>query len=593
MLVSALRQRLLYLAGLAAIVFLAFSPVLRDGFTSYDDPEYVTDNPHVTTGLSWENTAWAFTAAHSSNWHPLTWLSHQLDCTLYGLKPAGHHLTSLLLHVVNTLLLFLWLSGATGRRGPSAFVALAFGLHPLHVESVAWVAERKDVLSTMFGLLALLAYTAYARKPAAGRYLAVFALFAASLLSKPMLVTLPLLLLLIDWWPLGRRGVRRLVLEKIPLLVLVALSAAATIWAQRQGGAVVAVEQLPLGLRLANAAVSYVRYLAKTVWPVNLAVFYPFPLHGIAAWKVVASVAAVAMVTAGVILLRKRSPWLVVGWCWYVAALLPVIGIVQVGMQAMADRYMYIPMIGLLIAIAWECAGMKWAPAAAIAALLVCAVLSWRQAQVWRNGLTLFAHAVEVTRDNFVAHDNLGVELDRNGEFDKALEQYRETLRIKPGDRHGEQNYAQATFAKAERLYTEGKSAEALPLFREGLHYRPRNATARLYMGLILTGQNQLAAAISEFQQAIRIDPTQAKAYSGLGVALARAGQPLAALQAFTDCIRHGGASVEAYYDLGLVQAALGRNQEALASFDAALQLQPDFRPAQDARAAVARAVRK
>jgi superkiller protein 3 len=223
----------------------------------------------------------------------------------------------------------------------------------------------------------------------------------------------------------------------------------------------------------------------------------------------------------------------------------------------------------------------------------VCALLSWRQAQVWRDGLTLFTHAVKVTEDNFVAHDNLGVELDRQGRAEEALAQYREALRIRQGDRNGEQNYAQATFAKAERLFAQGKTNEALPLFREGLRYRPRNAAARIYAGIILTGQNQLAPAIAEFQQAIQIDPSQAKAYSGLGVALARAGQPVAALQAFTDCIRHGGASVEAYFDLGLVQAALGKSQEALASFDAALQLQPDFRPAREAREAVARGAQK
>jgi Flp pilus assembly protein TadD len=401
------------------------------------------------------------------------------------------------------------------------------------------------------------------------------------------------LLLLFDWWPLGRHGVRRLVLEKVPLLVLVAISAAMTLWAQRQGGSVVAVDQLPPGLRLANAALSYVRYMAKAVWPVNLAVFYPFPLDGIAAWKVTASLAALAAVTVLVFIVRKRSPWLAVGWCWYLAALLPVIGIVQVGMQSMADRYMYVPIIGLLIGVTWEFAAAKWAPAAGIVALLACAILSWRQARVWHDGVTLFTHAIEVTADNFVAHDNLGVELDRQGRPEEALAQYRETIRIRPGDRHGEQNYAQATFAKAQRMYTQGKADEALALFHEGLRHRPANATAHMYAGVILTEQNQLAAAITELGQALQLDPSLAKAYSALGVALAGSGQPEAALRAFTDCVRHGGASVEAYYDLGLVQAALGRYQEALASFDAALQVQPDFRPAQEARATVLRSMRQ
>lgn len=515
----------------------------------------------MNTGISAENLVWAFTTAYASNWHPLTWLSHQLDSTLYHLDPLGHHLTSLLLHIFNTLALFLWLMSATGSRGRSAFVALAFGLHPAHVESVAWVAERKDVLSTLFWMLTLLAYMAYVRRPGAGRYLTVAALFAAGLLSKPMLVTLPVLLLLLDWWPLARQENRsRLILEKLPLLALAALSAAATVWAQGAGGSLTALDKLPMEVRLANAVLSYVRYIGETFWPTNLSVFYPFA-QPIPAWEVAGSVAFLGLVTWLAYRARQRRPWLITGWCWYVLTLLPVIGIVQVGMQSMADRYLYVPMIGLLIGLSWEagdrCGGSKQrtriATAAGTFVLGLCAVLSWRQARVWRDGVTLFTHAIEVTEGNFVAHDNLGVELDRLGRPEEALAEYRETLRIRPGDRHGEENFAQASFAKGERLLGQGDVQGAIAAFRDGLRYRPRNLMA----------------------------------LSSLGVALARSGQPVEAAKAFEESLRWDPSSVEAHYDLGLVRQAVGAYPEALESYDAAVRLRPEFGAAQAARAEV------
>jgi protein O-mannosyl-transferase len=590
---SALRSALI-LAGLAAVVFLAFLPALGNAFQSYDDSVYVTENPHVSSGLTWANTAWAFTSFHASNWHPLSWLSHQLDSTLFGSRPAGPHLTSLLLHIVNTLLLFLWLHDATGLRGRSAFVALIFGLHPLHVESVAWIAERKDVLSTFFWMLTLIAYTTYVHRPGIRRYLVVAVCLAAGLAAKPMLVTVPALLLLLDWWPLGRAG-GCLWLEKVPLLLLSAASGVVTVWAQRQGGSVVAMENLPLALRLSNAAVSYVRYLGKAIWPLNLAVFYPFPDRGVPLWNVAASVAVLAAITCLTFAARKRRPWLAAGWGWYLLTLLPTIGIVQVGMQAMADRYMYVPMIGLLMAAAWQ-AGEIWdssrrgAPAlAAVAAIVVvlCAAQTWRQTHAWKDGFTLFTHAVKVTKDNFVAHDNLGVELDRLGRFDEALAEYRETLRIKPGDRHGEENYANATFAKAERLFTQGKLDEPLRLFHEGLRYRPDNATAHMYAGLILTERDEISAAIPELRRAIGIDAALARAHLGLGVALARSGQTASARKELHESLRLDQSSVECHFDLGLVEAALGNARGSLAAFDEALRLDPDYGPAHATRAQV------
>ena len=515
---------------LAAVVLFALSPTLNNGITGCDDPDYVSQNPHVNTGITWQNTIWAFRAAHSNNWHPLTWLSHQLDCELFGSTLQGHHLTSLILHVANTLLLFLWLSGLTGLAGRSAFVALAFGLHPVHIESVAWVAERKDVLSTFFWLLTLLAYTSYARGPGAVRYLKVVACFVAGLLSKPMLVTVPVLLLLLDWWPLGRKRSRAaLIVEKLPLMALAALSAAVTVWAQQRGGALIALDQIPLRLRLANSAVSYIRYIAKTVWPVDLAAFYPFPLNGIPVWATAGSLVALAAISWLTFRARKRRPWLAAGWCWYLLTLLPVIGIVQVGLQSMADRYLYVPMIGLLIAVAWQCgefcAGspLRTRIAAGAGALVLgtCAVLSWRQAHVWKDGLTLFTHTIQVTKDNYVAHDNLGVELDRLGRSEEALAEYREALRIKPGHYYAEENLARASFAKGERLLQRGDLNGAIAALREGLQVRPHDVLA----------------------------------LTSLGVALARSGQT---------------AEVQ---------------REALQAFDAALSLQPGFGPAHAARA--------
>ncbi len=575
-------KRFLWCLAVAVVVAAAFWPVVRNGFAGYDDNEYVTENPHVRTGLTGENARWAFTAAHSNNWHPLTWISHQADVTWFGLDPRGHHAINLALHVANAALLFWWLSGWTGAIGRSAFVALVFGLHPLHVESVAWIAERKDVLSTFFGLLALVAWGAYVRKPAVLQYLVAALLFAASLLSKPMLVTLPILLLLVDWWPL-KRGLR--VVEKLPLFALSVLSGLATIWAQRQGGAVAAVETLPPALRLSNTAVAYARYLGKTIWPADLAVFYPFPLHGIPAWQVAASAAGLVVVSATVWRFRRSRPWLAVGWCWFVVTLLPVIGIVQVGMQSMADRYMYVPMIGLLVAFAWEAA--RALPVAGPVIVAACAVASWRQIAVWQDGVTLFTHALAVTRDNFVAHDNLGVELDRRGRSEEAMQHYRETLRIKPGDRIGSGNLAAALFEKGERLFNEGKKDEAFGVLREGLVLRPRQPAARTNVALILMERGQFAPAVEQFRAALADDRSIVRAQVGMGVALANLGRDAEAQRAFEDAVALDPSNVEARFDLAMVLAGTGKRADAVRQLRELLRLKPDYAPARQALAAL------
>ena len=522
--------------AIVAVVLLCYGGALRNGFVGYDDPEYVTANPHVNTGLTWDNARWALTASHSSNWHPLTWISHALDCTLFGLSPAGHHAVNVLLHALNCVLLFLWLDGLTCFRWRAAFVALAFGLHPLHVESVAWISERKDVLSACFFLLALIAWNGR-------RYLLVCALFTAALLSKQMVVTLPLVLLLVDWWT--KRPIR--IADKLPLFALAAGATAMAWWAHQQSGSVAPIDQFPLRERLLNALVSYARYLWKMALPIDLAVFYPMPRE----WPAIALVILLAITFVA---LRHRDA--AFGWAWYLLTLLPVIGIVQTGMQSMADRYMYLPMIGLLVAVAWTLAPIRGSAAAGGLVLAVWAVLTWRQIPVWHDGVTLFSHAIAVTRDNFVAHDNLGVELDRRGRSEEALAHYREAIRIRPGDRNSESNYAQATFAKAEKLFQQGRLDEALALFRDGIPHAPGNALAHTYAGLILMQQDRLDAALAEFRLAVAIDPKLARAHVGLGVALARSGDLPGARKALQDALRIDPANAEAKYDLDLIERA-------------------------------------
>jgi tetratricopeptide (TPR) repeat protein len=571
---------------IAAVVLLCFLPALRYGFVGYDDPDYITNNPIVYYGLSWRLAGWAFTSAHDSNWHPLTWLSHAADCSLFGLSPWGHHLTSILLHAANAALLFVFLAGATGLRWSSAFVALAFGLHPLHVESAVWVAERKDVLCGFFTLLTLLAYKRYAARHAVSRYLFVVGLFVLALLAKPMAVTLPVLLLALDRWPLARaEPFRRCVLEKLPMLALSLCTAAATVWAQAAGGSVAPLDALPIGLRLQNAAYSYLVYLGKTFWPLHLAVFYPFPFSGIAWWKVSAAAAVITAFSAVAWVLRRSHPWLAFGFIWYIVSLVPVIGVVQVGMQAMADRYMYVPMIGLLIALAWELGRLPLARFAAPMALAALALLTWRQIPYWRDGVSLWTHALEVTHDNFVAHDNLGVELDRASRPEEALAQYRQALRIRPWDRNARSNYAEAIFARGAHLFAAGRRIDALAAFREGMRYSPWEIQAHDYAANILNDLGQSDAARTEFRLSGGAAFDLARIYLDNGVALARAGRLNEAERAFEESISTDASNVEVFYNLGLIEAAQGKRAEAIAAMQGALRLDPSYTPARTALA--------
>jgi tetratricopeptide (TPR) repeat protein len=490
---------------LALIVWLVFAPTLRYEFVNYDDENYVYQNTKITIGLSLAGIAWAFTHVHARNWHPLTTMSHMLDCQLYGLKAGGHHFTNVLLHSIAVILLFLVLRQMTGALWRSAFVAAVFAIHPLRVESVAWVAERKDVLSAVFFMLTLSAYVCYVRKPSLDRYTAVALLFVLGLMSKPMLVTVPLVLLLVDYWPLRRFAEstsvksrakrlhwwdrqsisRRLIFEKIPLLALSAVSGVVTFLAQRQ--ALARNEELPLFWRINNALVTCMTYVWQMIWPVKLAVFYPHPHNGLPHWEIILSVALLAAITASALALRKRHPYIVTGWLWYLVMLVPVIGLIQVGWQGHADRYTYLPQIGLYLLVSWAIAEVAASlrirrQVLAIVAVVVIAALSsraWIQTSYWRDSETLWRHALAVTSNNDVAQDNLGIALFGRGQMKEAVAHWRKSLELHPDNANIINNLGMAS---AE----EGRISEAIALWEKALALQRDNASAQSNLAWVL-----------------------------------------------------------------------------------------------------------
>ncbi|MEW6378199.1 MAG: tetratricopeptide repeat protein [bacterium] len=517
---------------LVLATYLAFAQVLGCGFVNFDDDQFVTANHHVRAGLTFQGIKWAFTTRHGGNCNPLAWLSHMMDCQLYGLNPGGHHLTSLLLHLLNTLLLFWVLNLATGSLWPSALVAALFALHPLHVESVAWIAERKDVLSTFFWMLTLGAWVRYVRRPALGRYLSVFLLFCLGLLAKPMLVSLPFVLLLLDYWPLHRfqttgmpRSLIRLLLEKVPLLAFSAFWSLLTLSAQHQAGAVASLEAIPFTARLINAVVSYGSYLARVFWPHNLAVFYPHPVTW-PLWHVAASGLLLAGLTALAIGTVRNHPCLIVGWLWYLGTLVPVIGLVQVGRQGMADRYTYVPVIGLFIMAAWTIPGLLSAwryrrvflASSAAGVLVVLMIFTWRQTGYWKSSFTLFQHALEVTADNYLAHYNLGVALADAGRYEEAAIHYIAATRIKP-------DYACAHNNLGIVLTRQEKLTEAETHYREALRIKPDWDKAHYNLGVVLATQGKFEEAKAHYARALQLNPGYARAHYSLGIILSREGK--------------------------------------------------------------------
>jgi tetratricopeptide (TPR) repeat protein len=514
--------------ALAALSWLIFGQTFWHDFINYDDPRYVYENTKITGRLSISGIAWAFTHIHSMNWHPLTTISHMLDCQLYGLKAGWHHFTNVLLHSVAVVLLFLVLLQMTGgpsRTGSiwrSAFVAAVFAIHPLRVESVAWIAERKDVLSGVFFMLTVLAYVYYARLPRISRYLVVLLVFACGLMSKPMLVTLPFVLLLLDYWPLDRiKGqVWKRVLEKIPLISLSAVSSIATFLAQK--GAVGYTEELPMLERLNNAVISYVLYIWQMLWPVNLAVFYPHPENRLPLWEISSSLLLLICVTAVAITLRKQLPYLITGWLWYLGMLVPVIGLVQVGWQGRADRYTYLPQIGLYIAATWTVADLTrlWRHQRIIlsaAALLTIVVLSgraWVQTQYWRDSETLFKHALAVTTNNDVAENNLGIVYLRQGNLDEAISLLQAAVDLRPDNSPAHENLAKA-------LLQKGKVTDALIHYRKLLELQPDNIEVHNIVGTVLIQQGRIREGVEEWQKVLEIQPDNGNAMSNLAWVLA------------------------------------------------------------------------
>lgn len=523
----------LILALLAAATFALYGRTARFDFVHYDDPEYVFKNPNTLAGLTGENIRWAFTTFELANWHPLTWLSYMTDVTVFGYSASGGaragpmHLVNALLHAGNGVLLFILLRAMTGTRWRAALVAGLFLVHPLHVESVAWISERKDVLSTFFGLLAMIAYVRYARTGSAAAYALTVLAFALSLLAKPMLVTLPFLLLVLDWWPLARTGDLkrwgRLVAEKIPLLALAAASSWITVIAQSSGGAMETMRHASLGFRLANASISYVRYLVDAIIPTRLAVLYPMSPERPLGIALLAGLVLLT-ITAAAVALRRRRPYLLSGWLWYLGTLVPVIGLVAVGEQARADRYTYFPLVGAFIMVVWlipattsRVAAARWA-AVALAVLVALSIQTWRQVGVWRNSHTLFEHALSVVGPAPTILLNYGIARSEAGEHEQAIDLYRRTIEQRPNWPKTHNNMGNS-FVRLER-FVEAESA-----YRRAIEIEPRYALAYYNLGTLLARQNRLEEGERLLRESLRLNPDHAGARQNLRNALVLQGK--------------------------------------------------------------------
>ncbi len=538
--------------GLAMLTLGIFLPAVRFDFVNYDDPDYVFQNSQVLRGLTWDNLVWAFTTGAASNWHPLTWLSLMLDRECFGPGPAGFHFTNVILHTVNTLLLFTVLRIMTKARWASAFAAALFAVHPLHVESVAWIAERKDVLSTLFWMLTLWSYYRYTQKGTAARYLLTLLVFALGLMAKPMLVTLPLILVLLDYWPLQRldpfhwNHFLKSLWEKIPFFLLTVLACTATILAQFRGDTIANLTKIPLSIRLSNAVLTYWRYLAKMVWPADLSFFYPYPADtGKGTWWTETAAASIGLILATILLIfaGRKYKYLFTGWLWYLVTLVPVIGLMHVGSQAYANRYTYIPLTGIFILAAWGfpalLAQFRYRNTLLTgAALLILALFSFRtviELGYWKNSITLCRRAIEVTQRNFMAEILLG-----------------------------------------QALYQEGHIDEAITHFQESIRLQPDNGYAHYNLGLIAVKQARLDDAVRYFQQATRIKPTNDSAWCSLGFALLRQGKPKEALSPLREAVRLNPASEISHFHLACVLEQLQNHKEAVVHYRQSIRLKPD-----------------
>ncbi|PKN29551.1 MAG: hypothetical protein CVU64_07660 [Deltaproteobacteria bacterium HGW-Deltaproteobacteria-21] len=592
--------------SLFLLALFVYWPVLHHDFIIWDDYDYIVNNPFVSSGLSVKNAVLAFTSSHSSNWHPLTWISHMLDVELYGVNPGLHHWNNVLLHSANTALLFFLLYNMTGAIWRSAFICAFFSLHPLHVESVAWVSERKDVLSTFFWMLSLLAYLSYARRQNLKTYALTFLFFACGLMSKSMVVTLPFVLLLLDYWPLGRfrdlrekgKGLPRiffhLCMEKIPFFVLSGCSSILTFLVQKEWGAVASSSALPLDARLSNAVISYVRYIVKMFWPVDLSAFYPFPQNP---WSFHLAASALLLLTAlSILVLASRRPHLFVGWFWYLGTLVPVIGLVQVGPQAMADRYTYIPHVGLLIALVWSIYDLcrrpriiVWISTLSGLLILLLGLSTRSQLGYWQDSVSLFSHAIHVTQNNPRAHFHLGEALFSQGKIDEAVWYYTEAVRISPEEPLFLNGLASAQLAKGQyeeallhlheairirpgyaeamanigsALWQRGDAEGAILYLRKTLDIKP-SPEANHLLGLVFSGQGELDKAISNYRQALEMKPGDHRIHNDLAVAFYLAGEFEGAILHLSEALRLHPGDTGVLRNLQLIRSEIEKSKRS------------------------------
>lgn len=573
---------------LAAATVSVYWQVHRYDFINFDDDQYVTENPHVRDGLTSDGIIWAFTSYHAGNWHPLTWISHMLDVRLFGMKAGFHHLVNLFFHLLNTLLLFYIFSRMTGSPWRSGFMAALFALHPLHVESVAWISERKDVLSTFFWMLAMWSYFRYVERPAPRRYIPVLLFFIGGLLSKPMVITLPFVLLLLDFWPLYRFPFQScgecrkssyftLILEKIPLLIFVPVSSVITIIAQNQADAMTSLGALPFKTRIFNALVSYAGYLGKMIWPSKLAILYPYRLAY--SWQMVGGALGILLLISYAAAKNiHRRPYWIAGWLWYVGTLVPVIGIIQVGRQSMADRYTYIPLIGIFIMISWTIPDPTanrphkriWLASSAVVMLSVLAVVAWKQTGYWKNSITLFKHAVAETRDNYLAHNNLGMAFLARGQKDKAAKQFTKAAAINPA-------YMDPHFHLGNLLYQEGKTDMAVYHLMQALKLDRNEPRIYYWLGMAFLKKGQVNRAIHQFQRAAALEPDFLEAHAHLADAFYQQGRMDEAAGQYQIILRLKPDSAEAHADLANAFAAQGRIDEAIEQNIQALKIKPNL----------------
>jgi protein O-mannosyl-transferase len=616
------RRRYLIIASLVIITIGSFMGVMNNGFINYDDPAYVVNNEHVRTGLSLPTIVWAFSSTSESNWHPITWLSHSLDCSLFGMDPRYHHAMNLFIHLLTTIMVFLVFEKMTRMPWQSAFIAVVFAVHPLHVESVAWISERKDALSGFFWIATMIAYVNYARSSALKWYIITILLFILGLMSKPMLVSLPFVLLLLDYWPLGRIQIgkslpgeksimppisrKRIIVEKIPFLVLAIVSSVLTFFIQQHGGSMAISSRLPMDERLTNAIVTYIQYIGKIFIPTDLAIFYPHPLGTLESYKIIGAIVIILSITFFVWKNSRTDKYLMTGWLWFIGTLIPVIGIVQVGLQSMADRYMYIPIIGIAIIIAWGVPQLinrfklsNIIPKAGFALIVPLMMLgTYIQTTYWKSNVTLFQHALAVTTNNHIAHTNLGVDLADSGRHAEAIPHLREAMRLWPNEILTHSNLARSLVAIGERkealnqynwilertptdprlhnriadvLADEGDLNGAIDHYHEAFRLDSAFLMSRCKVGKLLAQQSKYDEAKAQCEYVLRKDSGFSMAHDILGIIAGQQKLYDEALKEFAEAIRLDSTNADAYNDLGIVYDNLGKEADAFQMYQRAV----------------------